>query len=162
MFEINTRFRLFAAALAGGAALAGCGGNDNSLPQPATVAQAIVLSGITTVTTNSTTDAIAPSWNPTFAGRSFGAVGAYRKIIGPANGTIAPTDPQNSGTPDIALAPRNGQGLVEDSMDHYILTPVDATKSNKKVFLEAVSPQSCKPHIVMPDSDPAPVFETNY
>ncbi|MBK4737716.1 alpha/beta hydrolase domain-containing protein [Noviherbaspirillum pedocola] len=119
--------------------LAGCGGDDDSTPPsstatnpPATQQQAQASkSGITKITINSTT-----SEDVTFGGKTFGTVGAYRKIRGTATGTLDPSDPKNAVITDIALAPRNAQGLVEYSMDFYILTPVDASKGNRKLFFE--------------------------
>jgi hypothetical protein len=37
---------------------------------------------------------------------------------------------------DLALAPRNTNGLVEYSMDFFILKPVDLSKRNQKLFYE--------------------------
>ena len=142
MFDIIATARLSFATLTFCTALAGCGSNNSDLSSastPSPVATSAVRGGISTITANSMTDAVAPSQNPTFAGTNFGTAGAYRKIIGTATGTLDPSDPHNSVITDIALAPRNADGLVEYSMDYYILTPVDAAKSNKKVFLEAVN-----------------------
>jgi Alpha/beta hydrolase domain len=74
--------------------------------------------------------------SPTFAGRSFGTVGAYEKIIGKAFGAVDPADAKNAIIVDLALAPRNANGLVEYSMDFFILKPIDLTKGNHKLFYE--------------------------
>jgi hypothetical protein len=74
--------------------------------------------------------------SPTFAGTSFGAVGQYEKIIGKAFGAVDPADPKNAVITDLALAPRNASGLVEYSMDFFILKPIDLTKGNQKLFYE--------------------------
>ena len=88
----------------------------------------------------SATDANAPSQNPTFGGTTFGTAGAYQKIIGTATGVVDPNDNVHNGNiVDLKLAPRNAQGMVEYSMDFYILTPVDQTKGNHKVFVELVN-----------------------
>ncbi len=132
--------KLSLAALAVCSALVACGGHDDGNPAPTPApAAAAPRGGISKITINTTTDAVAPSQNPTFGGTTFGTVGAYRKIIGTASGTLDPNDPHNAVITDIALAPRNAQGLVDYSMDFYILAPVDQTKGNKKVFLEAVN-----------------------
>src|SRR5512147_3091066 len=68
--------------------------------------------------------------SPTFGGTVFGAVGQYQKLVGKAYGEVAPTDPHNSTITDIGLAPKNNNGMVEYSMDIYILRPVDMSKGN--------------------------------
>lgn len=140
MFTISATARLSIAVTALCSALAGCA-DDSSVPSPnvpvATAAAA--RGGITTMTVNATTDAVAPSQNPTFGGTTFGTVGAYRKIIGTATGTIDPNDQHNTPITDLSLAPRNAQGLVEYTVDYYILMPVDPSKGNHKAFVELVN-----------------------
>src|ERR1700743_3732063 len=63
---------------------------------------------------------------PCFEGRIFGAAGAYEKLRGRAYGEIDPTLPQNAVITDIRLAPRNTRGMVEYSMDIYLLRPLNA------------------------------------
>src|SRR5262245_33193241 len=75
--------------------------------------------------------------SPTFGGTTFGAVGAYEKVVGRAFGEIDPNDPRNASITDLALAPRNGAGMVEYSMDVYLLKPIDMTRSSHKLFYEA-------------------------
>ena len=108
--------------------LTGCGGsdddNDNNSAQVAT-------SGITKIVVDA-----ASSEAVTFNGKTFGAAGAYQKIRGTATGQLDPNDPKNKVITDIALAPKNADGMVEYSMDFYILKPVDASKGNKKLFFE--------------------------
>jgi hypothetical protein len=136
MLMTNATARLSLAAMAAWILVAGCGGS--SAPAPAPVAAPPPPpppTGITTITINSAT-AAQPSQNPTFGGMSFGPVGPYQKIIGTASGTIDPNNPQNAVITDLQLAPRDAQGLVDYSMDFYILTPVDPTKGNHKVFFE--------------------------
>jgi hypothetical protein len=77
--------------------------------------------------------------SPTFGGMSFGSVGTYDKIVGRARGTLNPTDPHNALITDIALAPRNTNGLVEYSMDVYILRPTDPSKGSGKLFYDVVN-----------------------
>jgi hypothetical protein len=74
--------------------------------------------------------------SPTFEGRVFGQVGAYEKLRGKAYGELDPNSPRNAVITDIRLAPRNARGLVEYSMDIYILKPIDLTAGNHKLFLE--------------------------
>jgi len=74
--------------------------------------------------------------SPTFEGRTFGSVAAYEKLRGKAYGEVDPDDPRNAIITDIRLAPRNGGGMVEYSMDIYILKPIDLSKGNHKLFME--------------------------
>jgi Alpha/beta hydrolase domain len=73
---------------------------------------------------------------PTFQGRSFGAVGAYEKVVGRAFGEVDPSDPHNALIVDIAHAPKNARGMVEYDMDFMILKPVDLAKGNHRLWFE--------------------------
>ncbi|CAF4138439.1 unnamed protein product [Adineta steineri] len=95
-----------------------------------------VPTGITRIVINPSTNTIAPSENPTFEGITFGTAGAYEKLRGIAYGQLDPYDKHNSIITDIKLAPRNKVGMVEYSMDFYILKPVDLTNGNHKLFFE--------------------------
>ena len=79
---------------------------------------------------------ITSTESPTFEGRSFGDVGPYEKLRGRAFGEIDPEDPRNAVITDIELAPRNGNGMVEYSMDIYILKPVDLSRGNHKLVID--------------------------
>jgi len=72
----------------------------------------------------------------TFEGRTFGSVGAYEKLRGTASGEVDPRDPRNAVITDIELAPRNSRGMVEYSMDIYILKPLNLRDGNNKLFVE--------------------------
>jgi hypothetical protein len=74
--------------------------------------------------------------SPTFEGIAFGDVGQYEKLVGRAFGEIDPNDPRNTVISDIALAPQNVRGMVEYSMDVYILRPIDPAQGNHRVFFE--------------------------
>ncbi len=74
--------------------------------------------------------------SPCFEGRIFGAAGAYEKLRGKAYGEIDPTLPQNAVITDIGLAPRNIRGMVEYSMDIYLLRPLNPAAGNHKLFAE--------------------------
>jgi hypothetical protein len=76
------------------------------------------------------------STEPAFGGASFGATGAYDRLIGRAEGTLDPKDPANAIIQDISLAPRNAQGLVEYSTAIEILKPRDMAKGNRILFFE--------------------------
>jgi Alpha/beta hydrolase domain len=75
--------------------------------------------------------------SPTFGGTTFGTVGAYEKLAGRAFGEVDPNDPRNATITDLAFAPRNAAGMVEYSMDVYLLKPVDMTRASRKLFYEA-------------------------
>jgi hypothetical protein len=74
---------------------------------------------------------------PTFGGTTFGSVGAYEKIVGRAYGEVDPNDPRNATITDLALSPRNAAGMVEYSMEIYLLKPIDLTHGSRKLFYEA-------------------------
>jgi hypothetical protein len=74
--------------------------------------------------------------SPCFEGRIFGAAGAYEKLRGRAYGEIDPTLPQNAVITDIRLAPRNTRGMVEYSMEIYLLRPLNPVSGNHKLFVE--------------------------
>jgi hypothetical protein len=78
----------------------------------------------------------ARSQSPTFGGLSFGDVGQYEKLRGTAWGELDPNDPRNAVITDIHLAPRNASGMVEYSMDVFILKPIDVSKGNRRALLD--------------------------
>lgn len=63
-------------------------------------------------------------------GQSFGTAGPYEEINGRLHFAIDPANPRNQVITDLALAPRNGDGLVEMSADLSILAPVDPARGN--------------------------------
>src|SRR5947199_1607062 len=69
----------------------------------------------------------------------FGAVGAYEKITARASGEVDPTLPGNALITDIQFAPRNARGMVEYSMDVFILKPIDPSKGSGKIFYDVVN-----------------------
>jgi len=71
------------------------------------------------------------------AGRAFGAAGAYEKLVGRVHFAFDPRAPRNQHIVDLALAPRNGNGLVEAWADFYLLKPVDPARGNGRLFYEA-------------------------
>lgn len=70
-------------------------------------------------------------------GQAFGAAGAYEKLVGRVHFALDPRLPRNQGIVDLALAPRNAQGLVEFSADFYLLKPVEPGRGNGRLFYEA-------------------------
>ncbi len=63
-------------------------------------------------------------------GREFGTRGAYEEITGTVRFAVDPADPHNAIIADIALAPRNAEGMVEFSADLVIRKPVDMARGN--------------------------------
>lgn len=76
---------------------------------------------------------------PAFGGQAYGAVGGYERLIGKAHGEVDPASPLNAGIQDIALAARNGRGMVEYSTDIEILKPADMAKSNRMLVFEVLN-----------------------
>src|SRR5262245_53374505 len=76
---------------------------------------------------------------PAFAGRTFGTVGAYERLIGKAYGEVDPRAPGNAIIQDIALAPKNARGNVEYVTDIDIVRPADRTKSNQILFFNIIN-----------------------
>jgi hypothetical protein len=111
--------------------LSGCGGSDDDNNNGQASTGQATSSGITKIVVDP-----ASSETVTFGGKTFGAVGTYQKIRGTATGQLDPNDPKNQVITDLGLAPRNANGMVEYSMDFFILKPSDASKGNKKLFFE--------------------------
>jgi hypothetical protein len=80
--------------------------------------------------------AITSIESPAFGGKTFGKVGAYEKLRGKAYGEIDPKLPQNALITDLQFAPRNSRGMVEYSIDIYMLKPIDMKRGNHKIFAE--------------------------
>ena len=78
----------------------------------------------------------ARSQSPTFGGLSFGSVGQYEKLRGVAYGELDPSDPRNAVITDIGLAPVNGRGMVEYSMDIFILKPIELNAGNHRLLFD--------------------------
>jgi hypothetical protein len=69
-------------------------------------------------------------------GRPFGEAGAYEKIAGVLRFGVDPGHQANQAVTDLALAPRNGAGLVESAADFYLLRPVDPSRGNRRLLLD--------------------------
>ncbi|MCS7046807.1 MAG: alpha/beta hydrolase domain-containing protein [Gemmataceae bacterium] len=69
-------------------------------------------------------------------GRSFGAVGAYEKIVGIARYALDPQHPKNAAIVDLNLAPTNHAGRVEFAADVFILAPKDLSQGNGAIFYD--------------------------
>lgn len=70
-------------------------------------------------------------------GRPFGLAGAFEKIVGTVHFALDPEATANQLVVDLALAPRDDNGLVRFSADFYLLKPLDASRSNGILFYEA-------------------------
>ena len=73
---------------------------------------------------------------PFAGGGSFGDTGPYERLFGKVHFAI---DPDEKGLPnivDLALAPRNAQGMVEFSGTLDIIKPVDLDRRNQRIFYE--------------------------
>ncbi len=77
--------------------------------------------------------------SPAFEGESFGSVGTYDKLVGMAYGEVDPNNPKNAIIQDIGLAPRTENGMVEYSMDIYILRPSNMSRGNDVILYEMVN-----------------------
>ena len=78
----------------------------------------------------------AQSQSPTFGGLSFGSVGQYEKLRGAAFGELDPADRRNAVITDIGLAPVNARGMVEYSMDIFILKPIELSAGNHRLLFD--------------------------
>lgn len=70
-------------------------------------------------------------------GASFGAVGVYEHIEAIAHYEVDPTDPANASIVDLEFAPRNADGKVAFWGDVTLLRPLDASRANRALLLEA-------------------------
>jgi len=68
---------------------------------------------------------------PLADGKSWGDVGPYEELRGTLHFAIDPTHAANERITDVALAPRNADGLVETHL------PVDRSKASGKMMLES-------------------------
>jgi len=82
---------------------------------------------------------VIASREPWLNGRSLGAAGAYEKLQGSVVYAVNPSDAANSRIADVALAPRNADGMVEFTGDFVVLRPVDPKKARPSVFLEILN-----------------------
>jgi Alpha/beta hydrolase domain len=69
-------------------------------------------------------------------GKSFGAAGAYEKIVGKLYFEVDPKAARNRQIVDLDKAPRNPRGMVEFAADLFILRPKDPTKANGAALVE--------------------------
>ena len=69
-------------------------------------------------------------------GAPFGAVGAYERVTGVAQGEVDPKAPGNAGIALIDKAPLNASGRVEYTTDFFILRPKDFAKGKGRILYE--------------------------
>jgi len=69
-------------------------------------------------------------------GATFGDTGAYEHIGGRVHFTIDPLAPAQAAVTDIALAPRDDNGMVHCAADFEILRPVDGARGNGRVLYD--------------------------
>ena len=72
-------------------------------------------------------------------GRAFGNAGPYERLDGTVEFAVDPTHPANATIADLALAPRDGRGLVSCSADVSILRPADPERGNRRVLLDVLN-----------------------
>lgn len=82
---------------------------------------------------------ITSKTSPAFNGQTFGSVGQYEQLVGTAYGEVDPRDPRNAIIQDIAIAPRNKNGMVEYSMDINILKPIDPAQGNHVLLFDVAN-----------------------
>jgi hypothetical protein len=74
---------------------------------------------------------------PFAKGHEFPITGAYEKLVGKIFGEVDPKDRLNKIIVNLDKAPRNRRDRVEYQSDFCILKPVDMTRGNGKIFLDA-------------------------
>ena len=106
------------------------------------MALTLVVAGLLTAThaarARVTAITITSRTSPAFGGGSFTA-GAYEQLDGVVTGEVDPNDPANAAITDIALAPRNADGMVEYSTDISILKPIDESRGNGVLLYDVVN-----------------------
>jgi hypothetical protein len=105
---------LTVALLAG--ALAGCGSGNNNSSVPTASAPKLAMTIVST--------------QDFAAGAGFASAGSYEQVTGTIKGEVDPKDPKNAIIQDLALAPVNGNGMVEYTADFTMLKPKDMSKAS--------------------------------
>ena len=75
---------------------------------------------------------------PYAGGRTFGKAGRYERIDGVVTFGVDPDNAANSSIVDLAMAPRDREGLVRFSSDFTLLTP-SASNSGGKLLVDVVN-----------------------
>ena len=79
------------------------------------------------------------STQPVFDGMEFGSAGAYEKVAGRIHGEADPGHPLNASIVNLDRAPRNARGLVEYSVDFYLLKPADMRRHNGRILYDVLN-----------------------
>ena len=66
----------------------------------------------------------------------YGLAGSFEKIVGTIYFAVDPDNPANRIITDIALAPRNADGLVEFSSEFFLIKPKDVWRGNGTLLYE--------------------------
>lgn len=69
-------------------------------------------------------------------GRAWGDAGAYEKLVGRIFFAFDPRNPANEMVVDLALAPVNGDGMVEAWAEFMVLQPVESARRRGVAWLE--------------------------
>ena len=69
-------------------------------------------------------------------GHAFDGAGAFERLQGRARFAVDPLAPAQAGVVDLALAPRDADGLVHVESDFLILRPVDPLRGNRRIFFD--------------------------
>jgi len=72
-------------------------------------------------------------------GAGFGTTGAYERVRGTFKGELDPVDARNKVIVNLGEAPRNARGTVEYEADFFMLRPVDAARSNRKIVYDVTN-----------------------
>ncbi|MFQ5849236.1 MAG: alpha/beta hydrolase domain-containing protein [Candidatus Binatia bacterium] len=72
-------------------------------------------------------------------GMIFGDVGPYERLVGRILLAVDPDAPAQRGVVDLNHAPRNATGLVEFSVEFYILKPVELARGNRRLLYDVVN-----------------------
>src|SRR5688572_2906459 len=76
---------------------------------------------------------------PYMGGRDFGGAGPVEELLGLAHVAFDPANERNAAITDLGLAPGGEDGRVHVTADLSILRPSDASKRNRRLFLDIVN-----------------------
>ena len=72
-------------------------------------------------------------------GEKFGGVGSYQRLDGVMSFAVDPDHPENRSIVDLALAPRDAEGLVHFEADFCLMQPDDATRGNRRLLYQVAN-----------------------
>ena len=76
---------------------------------------------------------------PFAEGTTFGAAGAYERVLGVAKGELDPADARNRGIVNLDRAARNPRGHVEYEVEWFMLRPADASKGSGRILYDVTN-----------------------